>query len=128
MTTYEKKLDGHKITQEYKDFAAISSTEDHRIDVLTTLMDKVEVEEGYRLYRGFKPEFQESNWSKVIRELLEFKRVWEWTTAYREVFIKKDLKSKLTYIEGDLILKVFDNKKDFEKDLKEAGEFYAKGY
>jgi len=128
MTTYEKKITDNKITQGYRDFMSIARTEDHQIDVITTLMQKVEVREESRLYRGFKPDFQESNWPVVMTKLFNFEKVWDWSNALREVFKNDDLKAIFTYCEGDLNIIVFDDKADYQDKLQSAGEFYAKGY
>ena len=85
METIRKRLEGNKITQEFKDFMELSAAESNEIDVLTNLMDKVEVRDNSRLYRGFKQDFQQSNWVEVITDLFSFKMVEEWSTYYRKI-------------------------------------------
>ena len=126
METIRKRLEGNKITQEFKDFMELSAAESNEIDVLTSLMDKVEVRDNSRLYRGFKQDFQQSNWAEVMIDLFSFRMVEEWSTSYRKIYINNDLQAMFTYCEGDLDLIVFDDNKDYQKNLKSAGEFYGK--
>jgi len=126
METIRKRLEGNKITQEFKDFIKLSAAESHKIDVLTTLMNEVEVRDNSRLYRGFKQDFQQSNWVEVITDLFSFRMVEEWSTSYRKIYINNDLQAMFTYCEGDLDLIVFDDNKDYQENLKSAGEFYSK--
>ena len=126
METIRKRLEGNKITQEFKDFIKLSAAESNEIDVLTSLMDKVEVRDNSRLYRGFKQDFQQSNWVEVITDLFSFRMVEEWSTSYRKIYINNDLQAMFTYCEGDLDLIVFDDNKDYQENLKSAGEFYGK--
>ena len=126
METIRKRLEGNKITQEFKDFMELSAAESNEIDVLTNLMDKVEVRDNSRLYRGFKQDFQQSNWVEVMIDLFSFRMVEEWSTSYRKIYINNDLQAMFTYCEGDLDLIVFDDNKDYQENLKGAGEFYSK--
>ena len=126
MKTIRKRLEGNKITQEFKDFMELSAAESNEIDVLTNLMDKVEVRDNNRLYGGFKQDFQQSNWAEVMIDLFSFRMVEEWSTSYRKIYINNDLQAMFTYCEGDLDLIVFDDNKDYQENLKSAGEFYGK--
>ena len=124
MKTIRKRLEGNKITQEFKDFMELSAAESNEIDVLTTLMNKVEVRDNSRLYRGFKQDFQQSNWVEVITDLFSFKMVEEWSTYYRKIYINNDLQAMFTYCEDELGLIVFDDNKDYQENLKGAAKFY----
>ena len=126
MKTIRKRLEGNKITQEFKDFMELSAAESNEIDVLTNLMDKVDVRDNNRLYGGFKQDFQQSNWAEVMIDLFSFRMVEEWSTSYRKIYINNDLQAIFTYCEGDLDLIVFDDNKDYQENLKSAGEFYSK--
>ena len=126
MKTIRKRLEGNKITQEFKDFMELSAAESNEIDVLTNLMDKVEVRDNNRLYGGFKQDFKQSNWAEVMIDLFSFRMVEEWSTSYRKIYINNDLQAMFTYCEGDLDLIVFDDNKDYQENLKGAGEFYSK--
>jgi hypothetical protein len=109
METIRKRLEGNKITQEFKDFIKLSAAESNEIDVLTTLMNEVEVRDNSRLYRGFKQDFKQSNWAEIMIDLFSFRMVEEWSTSYRKIYINNDLQAMFTYCEDELGLIVFDD-------------------
>jgi len=50
----------------------------------------------------------------------------EWANGYRSVYVNRELRAILTYVEGDVDLTVDADVETFEKRLKSAEEFYSK--
>jgi hypothetical protein len=87
-----------------------------------TFKDNREGIDGYKLYQGFTFKYPEEIISLVPEH---FQLVEEWCYGtFRLVWMSEKNLSILTYCEGDLILEVFENVKNFEMELKSTGEFY----
>ena len=53
-------------------------------------------------------------------EIQEFRSAW-----YRAVWVAPDLRSIVTYCEGDVILVMYPTRKDYDNAFAEALEFYS---